>query len=99
MKRFAFDFDNNSNWNTGQNWSVFASDSQIIKQILDKIDTKMVRYMEFHIMNERIISLMIERDYIKTINIHTKGRTIRGGFGVNLTGKQFRDMWGNFNDL
>lgn len=86
-------------WCTDASWKVYGSDNVVILSLLNLMQKKGFRYMVFDIKNKRIIDLMIERDYIKCVNLHTKGETIRGNFGIKITGEVFRKLWSNFNAL
>ncbi len=71
----------------------------IIERILNKIVRGSYRYMTFYISDQRYIDEMIERGYIKSHNVHIKNDEIRGYFGVLISGKDYRDMWGSFDKL
>ena len=67
--------------------------------ILKKMEKKGFRYMEFPVMIDTLLYTMISDGFIKATSVHTKGLLIRGNFGVLITGREFLEMWDDFDGL
>ena len=73
--------------------------NRIMVVILTEIERKGFRYMSFDINFEGAIKDMIERKFITCCNLHTKVGRLHGSFGVLSDGRDFMNVWRNFNAL